>query len=138
MLSGKVKVHKSQLDYFRRLSRDCPKEILAFLIGEVVSPTLVRIDQFFYPEYSEQTTCSVRPTVDSTDAAKKSAADQNLKVIGTIHSHGNWVPIMSVTDYKGHIEDGDRISGIVGINGRRTRVYFWTAESALPCAVEYI
>ena len=138
MFSGKVKVRKSQLDYFRRQSRDSAKEIFAFLIGVVVSPSLTRIDRFYYPDYSEQTAGSVRPTAESTGAAHKSALDSNLKVVGSLHSHPDWFPIMSEADYKGHIEDGDRISGIVGINGRRTKVYFWTAESALPCQIEYL
>ena len=127
-----------QLNYFRKRARESAKEILALLIGEVVSPDLTRIEYFWYPEYAEQTVNCVQ--VDSTSLLdlKKKAEAKSLKIIGTIHSHGNWVPILSPADYKGHISDGDRVSAVVGVNGRKTRVYFWVAESALPLRIEYV
>ncbi len=138
MFQGKVKLNRHQLNYFRKRSRDSEKEILAVLVGEVVSPALTRVDYFWYPEYAEQTANCVQATIKSLEELKHKSDTLNLKIVGSIHSHPDWVPILSPADYKGHIEDGDRISGIVGINGRQTRVYFWTIESALPLTVEYI
>ena len=138
MQSGKIKLKAAQLNYFRRLARKADKEILALLVGEVTSPTITRVDYFWYPLYAEQTKTCVSVDNASFLEFKKKAEALNLKIVGTIHSHGNWVPILSPTDYKGHVSDGDRISGIVGVNKSRTRVYFWIAESALPLRIEYI
>ena len=138
-MQGKVKVRKQQLNYFRKLARESSKEIFAYLLGEIVSPTLTRIGKFHYPtEFIEQTESSVRPTTAAWETAKQVAEAQGLRIVGTIHSHPDWVPIMSPSDYKGHIEDGDRVSAIVGKNGQRTRVYFWTVASALPLEIEYV
>ena len=134
-MQGKIQVRKVQLNYFRRLARNSKNEIFAFLLGVVTSPTLTKVEKFYYPETRVQTGAKVQAYADG---AKVVADKLNLKIVGSIHSHSDWVPILSLTDYKGHIEDGDRVSGVVGTNGRRTRVYFWTAESALPLRIEYL
>ena len=134
-MQGKIQVHKTQLNYFRSRSRNSKKEILAFLLGEVTSPTLVKVEKFYYPELHTQTGATVKAYLDG---AQSMADRHGLKIVGSIHSHSDWVPILSPTDYNGHIEDGDRVSGIVGTNGTRTRVYFWTVESALPLRIEYV
>jgi proteasome lid subunit RPN8/RPN11 len=134
-MQGKVQVHKPQLNYFRRRARNSKKEVLAFLLGTVTSPTLTKIEKFYYPELLVQTGAAVQAY---TDGARATAAKLNLKIVGSIHSHSDWVPILSPTDYKAHITDGDRVSGIVGTNGRHTRVYFWTVDSALPLEIEYV
>jgi proteasome lid subunit RPN8/RPN11 len=138
MLMSRVRIHRGQLNYFRALARDTKKEVLAYLVGEVVSPELVRVDYFDYPSSFEiQTENAVQATEEAQNKIEEKAVAKNLKVVGTVHSHGDWVPILSPTDYRGHITGGDRISGVVGRNGRRTRVYFWVAESALPMKIEY-
>lgn len=137
-MQSKVRLKKTQLNYFRKLARDSKKEILALLIGEVISPELTRVDYFWYPEYAKQTTTCVQADAESFAHLKTKAESKNLRVIGTIHSHGDWVPIMSASDHYGHVADGDRISGIVGTQGRKTRAYFWVAESALPVKIEYV
>jgi proteasome lid subunit RPN8/RPN11 len=133
-----VKLHRSQLDYFRRLARNTTKEVHAFLVGTIVSPQLVRIEHFAYSQYEEQTPCSVTPTAADQKKIEQWTLENDMKVVGTIHSHPNWDAVLSPDDYKGHIEEAHRISGVCSTQARKTRVRFWLAESSLPCKVEYL
>ncbi len=133
-----VKLRKGQLEYFRRLARNSPKEIFAFLVGIIVSPGLVRVEQFVYSEYKEQTTGSVTPTTKAQKEISHWVIDEGLQVVGSIHSHPEWDAVLSPTDHKSHISDGHRISGVVSIVNHKTRARFWLAESSLPCKIVYI
>jgi proteasome lid subunit RPN8/RPN11 len=134
-----VRVNKWQLDYFRRLARATKLEISALMIGRVINPELTVIDKFVYPKaYHTQTTEEVRWFLDEYEKVRKQAVDEGLSIVGEIHSHPEWDAVLSKDDYKSHIESGSRISAICSILGRRTRVRFWIAESALPCKVEYV
>lgn len=132
-----VKVRKSQLNYFRKLARNTDKEIHAFLIGTIVSPGCVRIHRFAYSSYEEQTTSSVRPSAEAQKKIALWTLNNDLKIVGTIHSHPNWDAVLSPDDYAGHIEEAHRVSGVCSTAGRKTRVRFWLAESSLPCKIEY-
>jgi proteasome lid subunit RPN8/RPN11 len=139
MKHGSVRVSKQQLAYFRKCARESKKEILAYFLGEVISPELAVVKKFYYPKkFSAQTACGVTATEEESAKAYALAESLNMRVIGTIHSHPDWVPILSPTDYKEHIKMGDRLSAVVGVNGRKTRVYFWVVESALPLNIQYI
>lgn len=135
----KVKVKKSQLDYFRKLARDAaPLEVQACLIGEVVSPQLTVIESFAYPmQYHTQTTETVRWFRDDYEAVKRDAEERGKRIVGDLHSHPEWDAVMSPHDYKAHIEECQRVSGICSVYGRKTRVRFWLADCALPCEIVY-
>lgn len=134
----RVRVKKSQLDYFRKLARNTDLEIQAYLVGKVVSPELTIIDKFVYTKkYSEQSATGVNWYQVDLDKVTKYAESKGLKVVGDIHSHPNYWPILSEKDYKGHVNQGQRISGICAIMNRKTKVCFWVVESALPCFLEY-
>lgn len=135
-----VRISKSKLDYFRKLTRqEQPLEIQAFLIGKIVNPELTVVTDICYTkDYAEQTTTSVRWWMKDYERVSKKAEERGLRVVGDIHSHPNWDAVMSPADYKAYIESGFRVCGIVSTMGKRTRVRFWIAESALPCEIEWL
>ncbi len=137
-MRGRVRISKAKLNYFRSLARETDKEIQAYMIGSVSSPELVIVTDIKYTkQYHTQKGNEVAWYKDDYEQMKSDAESAGHKVVGSLHSHPNWLPILSPTDYKGHINEGDRISGIVGTKNRKTRVCFWVAESALPLDVEY-
>lgn len=134
----KVKLRKGALNHFRNKARTNPKEIFAYLVGSVDTPNETTIEHFVYPDLAVQSPCEVAPSTEGYDAAEEFATERGLRIVGTMHSHPNWFPVLSNADHEGHITEGHRISGVCGIMGRRTKVYFWLAESSLPCKLEYI
>lgn len=127
---------KSQLDYFRRLARENKNEILAFLVGRV-SDSLVVVHRFDYPVLLTQTACEVDPTLESQHAIEQTAIADHLTVVGTIHSHPEYIPVLSPTDYADHVRLDHSVSGVCSVFGRKTQCLFWTAESSLALKVEY-
>lgn len=135
----KVKVDKHQLAYFRKLARESPLEVHAYLVGEVVSPTYVRIDKFIYPKdgYFIQTTGSVQWRPDELFKLRQSLLKDGYLIVGDIHSHPQWDAVMSPADYSGAITDGLRICGICSVYNKKTRVRFWVPDSALSCEISH-
>jgi fructose-1,6-bisphosphatase len=122
-MATKVKISKSQLDAFRALVRGSKVEVLAYLVGSVESPTVVKVDYIAYTDrYAVQTTLNVSWPATEYHEAKQKAEDA----------------VMSPMDHSGCITAGFRVSGIVSVYDRKTRVRFWTPDSALPCDVEYV
>ena len=137
-MKNKIRVDKNALNYFRRLARNEPREIQAFLAGNVISPELTVIKNFYYTkEYADQTTEMVRWWAEDFERVQKNAEENGLRIVGDLHSHPSWDAVLSPDDYRGLIESGFRISGICSVMNNRTRVRFWIAESALPCSIEY-
>lgn len=137
-MRARVRVNKHQLDYFRSKARETHLEIQAYLIGEVISPELTVVEAFAYTSsYATQKPNEVRWYQDEYNAVKRSAEERGKRIVGDIHSHPNWDAVMSLTDYRAHVEDGLRICGICSTMGRKTRVRFWIAESALPAEIEW-
>jgi len=137
-MASKVKVSRNALNYFRKLARSTDKEIEAYLIGEVVSPQLTVIHRFVYTKkYEKQTTDEVKWFDKETDALKLEAGEQKLAVVGSIHSHPNYWPIVSATDHIAHVTDQMRIMGVCATMKRKTMVCFWVTESCLPCEIIY-
>jgi proteasome lid subunit RPN8/RPN11 len=135
---SKVKVNKHALDYFRKLSRNTELEIQAYLVGQVVSPDLTVIDYFAYTnKYCEQTSGTVRWFLEDFEKVKKEAEEKGKVIVGDIHSHPNYWPILSGTDHTSHIREQYRISGVCATMSRKTKVCFWIAESSLPCKIVY-
>lgn len=137
-MSIKVRLSKGQLDYCRKLSRESANEIQAFLIGEVVSPNLIVIDEFVYPKkYALQRPNTCGWYLDEYQEVKAKAEERGRRVVGFIHSHPEWDAVVSPDDYKICITDMHRVCGIVSIYSGKTRVRFWVMDSALPCEIVY-
>lgn len=133
-----VRLKKGALQYFRSLARKNPREIHAYLVGKNVSPSTIRVDHFVYTELCEQTSCSVQPSEKAQKELAHWTIDNGLQIVGTIHSHPSWYPILSPMDHRGHVEEGHRISGVCSILNDRTKVYFWTSDSSLPAKITYV
>jgi len=104
----------------------------------VINPDLIVIHRLVYPKkYAEQTYSSVAWLAEEYDKIAAEATRDGLRIVGTIHSHPEWDAVLSPDDHKGHVSEGYRISGICSTQGRKTRVRFWLAESALPARIEY-
>lgn len=137
-MSIKVRLSKGQIDYFRKLSRKSLNEIQAFLIGEVVSPNLIVIDEFVYPKkYAVQKPNTCGWYLDEYQEVKAKAEERGRRVVGFIHSHPEWDAVLSPADYKICITDMHRVCGIVSTYSGKTRVRFWVMDSALPCEIVY-
>jgi proteasome lid subunit RPN8/RPN11 len=137
---NKVRVSKGALDYFRKKARDAsPLEIQAYFLGNIKSVNEVEITDFIYTtEYATQTKDTVGWNADHFHALKERAVKEGKIIIGDIHSHPNYLPVMSGTDYRGAILDSLLICGICSIYGRKTNVLFWTPNSSLHCEVKYV
>jgi proteasome lid subunit RPN8/RPN11 len=134
----KVKVSKNQLNYFRKLARNSDKEIEAYLVGEVVSPELTVVKRIVYTKkYLEQTPGGVCWRVEDIQALKVTAEEQGFSVIGSIHSHPNYWPIVSGLDHTSHVQEQMRVMGVCATMNRKTMVCFWVTESCLPCKIIY-
>jgi proteasome lid subunit RPN8/RPN11 len=142
-MQSTVRVKRGQAAYFRKLAlaeaKKSGKEIQAYMIGHVVSPTLTVVDEFRYPkQYATQTTQAVQWYQDEYEAVEKAAETAGKRVVGDAHSHPNWDAVLSPTDYQSCIKEGYRIAGICSIQNGRTRLRFWVVESALPLKIEYV
>ena len=139
-MDATVHISRHALDYFRKLARDCPYEVQAYLIGEVRGP---QANQFYvttlvHPrEYFKQTVDEIQPTATEYTRAKTIAFNENRRIIGDLHSHPNWDAVMSPADHKACLEDGLQICGIVSVRDRKTKVRFWQVNSALPCDIKW-
>lgn len=135
-----VKVHKNQLNWFRQKARENDKEIFAVLAGKVLANG-VEVHQFIHPakdDYEIQGRGEAVVSAAFINAADKYAKERGLTLVGTIHTHINWPPIMSPSDHKDHCNSGwEVVSGIVEVTNRKTRVVFWTHDSSLRCTLKY-
>ncbi len=137
-MQNRVRLKKNQLAYFRKLARNSPNELMAYLIGEVVNPNLSVVDNFEYPpSYAVSTPHSVSWFLEDYSRMRQLAANREKYVIGFIHSHPEWDAVMSPQDYEHTLHNGFRLCGIVSTQGRKTRPRFWVTDTALPCEIEY-
>jgi proteasome lid subunit RPN8/RPN11 len=137
---SKVRIKKSALDYFRRQARNAyPKEIQAYLLGVITSVNEVRVTDVVYPYwYDTQTSEEVGWTADEFKQLKERAIAEHKMVVGDIHSHPNYDPVMSGQDYRAAILDSLLVCGICSVRKNKTKVIFWTPTSSLPCEVTYL
>ena len=138
-MGSTVKLKRSQLSYFRKLARESKYEILAYLVGEVVSPTLTVIDSLEYTNtYAKQSENSVSWYQADYDRVKERAEAGNKRIVGFIHSHPQWDAVMSEADYNICISEGFRVCGIVSVHGNKTRARFWGTDTAIPFKQVYV
>ena len=140
-MSKKVRLSRGQLDHFRRKARGTKNEILAYLIGAVVSPDLIVIDSFAYPKkYGTSTPQEASWFVEEYKALSKKTEERGRRIVGFIHSHPHpdASVVMSPDDYKICIKEMFRICGVCTTDEKnRTEVKFWIMDSPLPCEKEY-
>jgi len=138
-MRGTVKLKKGQLCYFRKLARDSKEEILAYLVGEVLSPTTATIDSFEYTtNYAHQSESSVAWYQADYEKVKEKAEASGKRIIGFVHSHPQWDSVMSEADYKICISEGYRVCGIVSTYDNKTRARFWGTDHVVPLKQSYI
>jgi len=138
-MKTEVRLKKGALDHFRKLARNSPNELMALLIGEVVSDKLTVIDSFEYPtEYAESTPSRVVWYQSEQERVQKKAEARGRRVVGFIHSHPQWDAVMSPSDAVVVLYYGYRVCGIVSTQSRKTRTRFWVTDSALPCEIKYV
>ena len=135
----KVKVSRWALNHFRKKAREAyPLEIQAYLLGKVVNIDEVEITKFIYTkDYALQTNGSVCWYQDELDKVRQEAISTEQVLIGDIHSHPAWDSVMSPSDQISAVVENLAICGIVSVNNNRTRIRFWTPNSALPCKIIY-
>jgi proteasome lid subunit RPN8/RPN11 len=137
-MKTEVRLKKGSLDHFRKLARNSPNEIMALLIGEVVSEELTVIDSFEYTkEYSESSPSMVRWYQSELERVQNKAESKEKRVVGFIHSHPNWDAVMSGADVISVLYYGYRVCGIVSTQGRKTRTRFWVPDRCLPSEIRY-
>ena len=136
---SKVRVNKYQLNYFRKIARQgFPNEVQAYLTGKVLSVDSVEITGFHYtPNYAKQGRGEVAWWAEDFNKVKKEAEEENLTILGEMHSHPNFDAIMSPADYSASITQQFVLCGLCSVNRGHTRVRFWTPTSALTCEIIY-
>lgn len=133
-----VRIPKGKLDYFRKLARNTDKEIQAYLVGKVINPELTVVENICYTNnYASQTPTEVQWYLADYNKIKERAEEKGKRIVGDIHSHPNWWPVLSPDDLESHITEGHRISGVCSVTNGKTHIFFWIQESSLPCIIEY-
>lgn len=137
----KVRLSKGQLRYFRSKARATSNEVHAYLIGDIVSPSLAVVDYFAYPkEYADSTPEKVSWYVEDYQQVKKKAEERGRRIIGFIHSHPhpNGSVVMSSADHSVCVQEMFRLCGVCTTDEKRqTEVKFWVMDSPLPCEIIY-
>jgi proteasome lid subunit RPN8/RPN11 len=132
-----VRVHRNQLNGFRRKARQSNNEIFAMLLGTRLENEVL-VTRFAYPALETSKPSCVCPDQDDYERIERLAHEVGLVVVGSIHSHPNWLPVMSPTDHKSHRADRSLVSGVVGWQRNcRSHTYFWRADSSLPCNLKF-
>ena len=138
---SKVRVKLGALNHFRKLARDAaPNEIQAYLIGKIVSIDTIEITKFCYTKsYAIQSPIAVQWSQEDYTKLQQYVYENGLLIVGDFHTHPNWDSVMSGTDYRHSILEQQVICGICSVDTatRKTRVRFWTPNSALPCQIIY-
>lgn len=137
-MQNRVKLKKGALDHFRRMARESPNEIQAYLVGSVVNPNLTTVEYFAYPKrYAVSTPEAVSWYTEDYEQMQKQAEELGWRVVGFIHSHPRWDAVMSPNDYTACVTAMHRVCGIVSVEDRKSRARFWVMDSPLPCEVIY-
>ena len=128
----KLVINEGDLYRFkRRASRGYPREVYAIMLGKRLANSTYKIMQIVIPPVVESTYDYVIPDYDKIDDI---IASSGLKYIGSIHSHPQAPPTISVHDYQ--YWNNDRVVGILSVRKRNiykvTELKFWRKNAALP------
>ena len=132
-----VRLKKHHLQYFRNKARQTPNEIYAFLIGTRISPTLIQIERFRYPKLTMSTPALVVADVDSEVEIEDIAKLNNYTIVGSLHSHPNYITPMSDCDLSTLKNSSHTVSGVLGIIGDKTFITFWCRDTPLPATIQF-
>ena len=137
---SKIRVRRGALNHFRKLARETyPLEMQAFLAGKIISLDTVEITDFLYTnKYKLQTNNEVSWDDVEYYKVKEKVENEGKRILGDIHTHPDYDPLMSKTDYDSTVTQQFVICGIVSVRKGRTRVMFWTPTSSLHCEIIYI
>lgn len=133
-----VYIKKHHLAYFRKKARETSNEILAVLLGFVYPNDGVEVVKLSYPILDVSTPNSVHANEESFRDIEKNALLNGLKILGSIHTHPNYIPVMSGMDYDDFKNNKEIIAGIVEVTDNKTRVVFWCGDTPLPCKIKYL
>jgi proteasome lid subunit RPN8/RPN11 len=136
-----IRLHRGQLNWFRRKARrESPKEILAYLIGQRITPQLIAVSYFVYPQLSVSTPTRLEVDAGAVREIRDEAQERGFSILGDIHSHTppSPRPILSKRDHLDQRSNGDLVTGVCALREHgRPETAFWVADSSLPCKVEY-
>ena len=132
-----VKLERGKLNYFRKKARNSSVEEYCFLLGKRISPNLIEVYDFFYPKFEIQNATTIVVDDDNYAFVEQCAKKDGNIVLGSLHSHLNYSPVMSKTDQTSHKDNNDKVSGIVSVVGRKTFFEFWELNSSLPVKVKF-
>jgi proteasome lid subunit RPN8/RPN11 len=134
-----VRFHKHHLAYFRKKARVAyPKEIMAILIGKQVNSGLIEVSRIAYPKIAESKPNFVKLDEQACAELEDDVRQEGMDWVGDIHSHPNYLPVMSRTDHKNHRDSANKICSIVEVTPEgKTRVAIWRDNTPLPCKVSY-
>lgn len=133
-----VKVYKHHLDYFKKKCKLSKNEEYAVLLGYRISPTLVEIHKWCYPELGVKTPGNIETAKGAIEQVQQLAKELGMVVIGDIHSHINDDVAMSRTDFIDHKKQQHCITGILSVNKHKISLAFWEIDSPLPASIKYI
>jgi proteasome lid subunit RPN8/RPN11 len=133
-----IRLHRGQVRWFRsKAKKNYPLEIQALLIGQRLSPNLVGVSYFVYPPQIQTVDWVEVPNTVYEETAEL-VNDDGLKIVGTLHSHCDALPMMSQQDKRSHIAAGDAVSGILTVlSSGNTHLEFWKENDCLPLNIEY-
>jgi proteasome lid subunit RPN8/RPN11 len=125
--------------YFRRKARQCyPNEILAYLIGRQVNRGLIEVHYLYHPKLEHSSSIALKEADGEGYKAEQFAKDKSLVVVGDVHTHPDWPPVMSETDHHDHKLCLNKISAILSVPHKgRTHLVIWRDGTPLPCKIEY-
>lgn len=134
-----VRIHKTRMAYFRRKARKCyPNEILSYLIGRQVHKGLIEVEYLYHPKMAVSTPQELAIDVGEDEKANEFAKSKGLVVVGDIHTHPDWPPVMSGQDHHDHKVCLNKISAILSVPQKgRTHLVIWRDGTPLPCKLEY-
>jgi len=133
-----VRLKRHHLDYFRRKCIRSLDEEYAMLLGYRISPSLVEVHRWIYPELATKTPGNIETVRGAVETVHARAREWGMVVIGDIHSHPDDDTVMSHCDFQDHRRHNHCVTGILSVNKNQTRLAFWEKDSPLPASVQYI
>jgi proteasome lid subunit RPN8/RPN11 len=131
-----VRMHRGRKAYFcKKAKAHYPNETFAYLIGKQVHKGLIEVHLFYYPELDVSTPGAVETIPFDIDSYAK---EKDMQVVGDIHSHPDWPPVMSHSDHCDHKKNENKITAILEVpQTGRTRLAIWRDNTPLPCKIEF-